>query len=63
MKLWLVRHAQPLIEPGICYGATDVPADAPATLAAAQAMAQALPQDVVMLSSPLQRCEHLSQSI
>ena len=24
MKLWLVRHAQVLLPPGICYGATDV---------------------------------------
>lgn len=63
MKLWLVRHAQPLIEAGICYGATDVPADAQATLQAANAMAQVLPTGIAMLSSPLQRCEHLSQSI
>jgi len=26
MKLWLVRHAQPLIPLGVCYGATDVAA-------------------------------------
>ena len=39
MKLWLVRHAQVLLPPGICYGATDVAADAAATLRAAQALA------------------------
>ena len=63
MKLWLVRHAQPLIEAGICYGATDVAADAQATLKAAHALAQVLPVGLAMLSSPLQRCERLSQSI
>jgi alpha-ribazole phosphatase len=63
MKLWLVRHAQPLIEAGICYGATDVEADAQATLKAAHALAQVLPAGLGMLSSPLQRCERLSQSI
>jgi alpha-ribazole phosphatase len=63
MKLWLVRHAQPMIEAGICYGATDVAADAQATLKAAQALAQVLPTGLAMLSSPLQRCEHLSQSV
>ena len=63
MTFWLLRHAQPLIEAGICYGATDVAVDVQATLLAAQAMAQVLPKSVVMLSSPLQRCEHLSQSI
>ena len=44
MKLWLVRHAQVLLPPGICYGATDVAADAAATLSAAQALAAELPQ-------------------
>lgn len=63
MKLWLVRHAQPLIAPGVCYGATDVAADAQATLQAAHTLAQALPAGVVLLSSPLQRCERLTQSI
>ena len=60
MKLWLVRHAQPLIAPGICYGATDVPADAAATQQAAQALAQVLPQGIRVISSPLQRCEQLA---
>lgn len=63
MKLWMVRHAQPLIEAGICYGATDVAADAQATLQAAHTLAQLLPAGLAMLSSPLQRCERLSQSI
>jgi alpha-ribazole phosphatase len=60
MKLWLVRHAQPLIAPGICYGATDVPADAAATQQAAQALALVLPQGIRVISSPLQRCEQLT---
>ena len=63
MKLWLVRHAQPLIPPGICYGATDVPADAPATRQAAQALALALPPGIRVVSSPLQRCEQLVQNL
>ena len=61
MKLWLVRHAQPLIAPGICYGATDVSADASATQQAAQALALVLPQGIRVISSPLQRCEQLVQ--
>ena len=63
MKLWLVRHAHPLIAPGICYGATDVPADAPATRQAAQALALALPPGIRVVSSPLQRCEQLVQNL
>ena len=27
MKLWLLRHARVLAAPGLCYGATDLPAD------------------------------------
>ena len=63
MKLWLARHAQPLIAPGICYGATDVPADAQATLEAAQILSMALPLGLLVLTSSLQRCELLKHSL
>ena len=59
IRLWLVRHAQPLIEPGICYGQLDVAADAAASQQAAQQLAQALPDDCMIWHSPLQRCELL----
>lgn len=63
MKLWLVRHAQPLIAPGVCYGATDVAADDQATLQAAHALAQTLPAGVLLVSSQLQRCERLAHCL
>ena len=63
MKLWLVRHAQVLLPPGICYGATDVAADASATLSAAQALAAELPHGLSLRVSPLQRCEQLAQAL
>ncbi|MDO9198484.1 histidine phosphatase family protein [Rhodoferax sp.] len=63
MKLWLVRHAQPVIAPGVCYGATDVAAEPQATLQAAQALAQTLPNGVAVVSSPLQRCERLAHCL
>ncbi len=59
--LWLVRHAQPLVTPGVCYGQLDVPADANATQAAAQALAKQLPLGAQLQVSPLQRCELLAQ--
>jgi alpha-ribazole phosphatase len=59
-RLWLVRHAQPLVAAGTCYGTLDVPADAPATQAAAQRLARALPKRVIARHSTLQRCEHLA---
>jgi len=58
-----VRHAQPLIEAGVCYGALDVAADPVATRLAAQTMAELLPQGVQVISSPLQRCERLANDL
>lgn len=63
MNLWLARHAQPLLEPGICYGATDVAADPALTLQAAKALACTLPPNVQVFSSPLQRCQQLALSL
>lgn len=63
MTLWLVRHATPLVEPGVCYGALDVAADAHATDAAAQALALELPLGIAVWVSPLQRCQQLAQAL
>ena len=56
-----MRHARPLIEPGICYGQLDMPADAAHTLEVAQALALALPKGLRVAHSPLQRCAQLVQ--
>lgn len=63
MKLWLARHARPLIEPGLCYGASDIAADAEATHEAAQALAAHLPPGLVVSSSPLRRCVQLAEAL
>ena len=63
MKLWLVRHARPLVPSGVCYGALDVSADENATQVAAVALAGVLPRGVQLVSSPLQRCEQLTQCL
>jgi alpha-ribazole phosphatase len=60
MALWLVRHAQPLVAPGTCYGVLDLPADDAATAAAAHQLAEVLPQGIEMECSSLQRCEQLA---
>lgn len=62
-RLWLVRHAAPLVAPGICYGRLDLAADARATQQAAQALAQALPARVAVRHSPLRRCAQLAQAL
>lgn len=63
MTLWLIRHAQPLVAPGLCYGAMDVSADTAATQIAAQALAMELPRNTLVISSTLQRCEQLVQCL
>ena len=62
-RLWLVRHAQPLVAPGTCYGAVDVPADAAATRVAAQRLADALPPKARVFHSTLQRCALLAHDL
>lgn len=63
MKLWLVRHAAPLVEDGLCYGASDVPADPAATLRAARALAPLLPPAIAMRCSPRKRCRQLAEAL
>lgn len=63
MSLWLVRHATPLVEEGVCYGAWDVPAQGLANQQAAEALAAQLPRSIPVWMSPLQRCEQLGQCL
>ena len=61
-RLWLLRHAQPLVAPGLCYGQFNLPADAAASRQAAAQAHAALPQRIHSAHiSPLQRCELLAQ--
>lgn len=62
-RLWLARHAQPLVAPGICYGALDVAADPVATADSARQLAAALPRSVVVRHSPLSRCGLLAHAL
>ena len=61
--LWLLRHAQPLIAEGVCYGQLDVPADPGATLQAGMRFANVMPRHAVVRHSPLQRCEQLALAL
>ncbi len=63
MMLWLVRHAKPLLEPGICYGALDVPACPQHTQEVAQQLARELPPVLQVVCSPRQRCTLLAQQL
>lgn len=61
--LWLVRHAPVLAPAGLCYGASDLPADADATRAAAESLASQLPQAMAVRTSPLERCLQLAREL
>lgn len=61
MTLYLVRHPQPDVAPGLCYGASDVPVTE-AELARVHA-GLALPRGLPVYSSPLQRCALLAERL
>ncbi|MBC7705543.1 MAG: histidine phosphatase family protein [Rhodoferax sp.] len=61
--VWLVRHAQPLIATGLCYGITDMAADDAATRHSAAVLAGQLPPGTQVLSSPLRRCIQLTDEL
>lgn len=58
-SLWLVRHAQPLIDKGICYGQLDVQAELAETKKCAETLQNVIPRGSYLFTSPLQRCELL----
>jgi alpha-ribazole phosphatase len=64
VKLHLVRHPQPAIAPGLCYGASDVAVDE-AELARVHASLRAagLPGTLPVYASPLQRCALLARRL
>lgn len=63
MRLWLVRHAAPRIEPGRCYGRLDVAADEAASRATAVALRAALPPRWAGWHSTRRRCRQLAAAL
>lgn len=60
MKLWLLRHAPVQLAPGLCYGASDVPADDALSRRAALVAAAILPRGLPVLVSGLGRARQLA---
>lgn len=58
MQVFLIRHPQPVIAPGICYGQLDVDCVDPETLASQ--LLPRLPAAAPLISSPLRRCRRLA---
>nr|WP_307728054.1 histidine phosphatase family protein [Massilia terrae] len=60
----LLRHPQPAVAPGLCYGATDMPAlDYEIERVHAELIARGLPGALPVFSSPLRRCAELAQRL
>jgi alpha-ribazole phosphatase len=64
LKLYLVRHPQPAVAPGLCYGAADVPVAEHELAGVHAALAAAgLPGALPVYSSPLRRCLQLARRL
>jgi len=63
MRLYLVRHPQPVIAPGVCYGSTDLIADPEMQAQLLIRLRTSLPENVVLFSSPLRRCADFAVSL
>lgn len=63
MKLWLLRHAPVLLPAGLCYGASDVPADAAITRDVAKAFAPLPPPGTPVWVSGLLRAQQMAGAL
>ena len=63
MRLWLLRHAAVLLPAGLCYGASDVPADAGRTREAAQAFSSLPPPGTPVWVSGLVRAQQMAAAL
>lgn len=61
MRLYLIRHPQPEVAAGVCYGRSDLSVPVQRALDAASALAPRLPRDAVLWSSPAARCAALAE--
>lgn len=63
MTIWLVRHAKPLVEKGLCYGRLDVSANQTLTEIATDELINALSESSgvkLLLTSPRRRTKQLA---
>ncbi len=63
MRLWLVRHARVQLAGGLCYGASNVPADPEHTQSVAATLATVLPFGVPLWVSGLGRAQQLVAAV
>jgi alpha-ribazole phosphatase len=64
MKLHLLRHPQPAVAAGLCYGASDIGVDPGALESVLAALRRAgLPGSLPVYTSPLRRCAELARRL
>jgi len=63
MRLYLVRHPKPVVNPDTCYGSSDVEVDTAQRDLVCAALLRTLPTDVPLYSSPLRRCAGLARQL
>ncbi len=63
MRLYLIRHPQPLVAAGICYGRTDVAVSCAESARVAAALTSQLPPGVPVMTSPARRCTGLADRL
>jgi len=69
VRLWLIRHFEPDVASGVCYGQTDLGLKASAADRAHQVaalrtqLAAQVPPDAPVFSSPLRRCAEIAASL
>lgn len=63
MRLYLVRHPEPLVKPETCYGSSDVTVSSAACDRVGAALLATLPKEAALFSSPLRRCAELARKL
>lgn len=63
MLLHLIRHPQPVIDKGLCYGSSDLAVTEEECRRVLELQTQHLPSHVPVYSSPLQRCVFLAEPL
>jgi alpha-ribazole phosphatase len=63
MRLYLVRHPEPVVEPETCYGSSDLGAKPEQCARVCASLLASLPKDVSIFSSPSRRCAELAEKL
>ncbi|WP_420474058.1 histidine phosphatase family protein [Noviherbaspirillum sp. ST9] len=63
MRLYLIRHARPVVQEGVCYGSTDLGVDEGHQRQVLSQLLPVLPAGAAVFSSPFKRCRSLAEEV